>query len=97
MYRDAWRLQRDLFWTEDMSAVDWRRVYDRYLPLLDRIGNHTERPLGAESAPNPSPGHLSTCALDSAPRCELNSQQPPGLLDKFNPMLYSVGIRHIEW
>ena len=42
MYREAWRLQRDHFWTADMSGVDWKRVYDRYFPLLDRITSRSE-------------------------------------------------------
>lgn len=42
MYRDAWRLQRDHFWTKDMSGVNWTKVYKRYLPLLDRIGTRSE-------------------------------------------------------
>ncbi|MEO0122424.1 MAG: S41 family peptidase [candidate division WOR-3 bacterium] len=42
MYRDAWRLQRDHFWTKDMSGVDWKKVYEKYLPLLDRIGTRSE-------------------------------------------------------
>ncbi len=42
MYHDAWRLQRDHFWTKDMSGVDWKKVYKRYLPLLDRIGTRSE-------------------------------------------------------
>ncbi len=42
MYREAWRLQRDHFWTEDISQVDWERVYRRYLPLLDRLGTRSE-------------------------------------------------------
>lgn len=42
MYREAWRLQRDHFWTEDMSGVDWQRVYQRYLPLLQRIATRSE-------------------------------------------------------
>jgi len=42
MYREAWRLQRDYFWTEDMSGVDWERVYHRYLPLVDRIATRGE-------------------------------------------------------
>lgn len=42
MYREAWRLQRDHFWTEDMSRVDWEKVYERYLPLLDRVGTRSE-------------------------------------------------------
>jgi tricorn protease len=42
MYRDAWRLQRDHFWTKNMSGIDWKKVYERYLPLLDRIGTRSE-------------------------------------------------------
>lgn len=42
MYREAWRLQRDHFWTEDMSQVDWQQVYGRYLPLLDRVATRSE-------------------------------------------------------
>ncbi|HVK60088.1 MAG TPA: S41 family peptidase [Bdellovibrionales bacterium] len=42
MYREAWRLQRDHFWTEDMSKVDWQRVFDRYRPLIDRAGSRSE-------------------------------------------------------
>ncbi|MBN1585994.1 MAG: PDZ domain-containing protein, partial [Candidatus Omnitrophica bacterium] len=42
MYREAWRLQRDHFWVADMSGVDWERVYQRYLPLLDKVASRTE-------------------------------------------------------
>lgn len=42
MYREAWRLQRDHFWREDMSKIDWQGVYDRYEPLLDRLGAREE-------------------------------------------------------
>jgi tricorn protease len=42
MYREAWRLQRDQFWTEDMSGIDWQEVYTRYLPLLDRVATRAE-------------------------------------------------------
>ena len=42
MYREAWRLQRDHFWNADMSGIDWREIYARYLPLLDRIGTRGE-------------------------------------------------------
>ena len=42
MFREAWRLQRDHFWTEDMSGVDWQGVYERYLPLLERIATRSE-------------------------------------------------------
>lgn len=42
MFREAWRLQRDQFWTEDMSQVDWLAVYNRYLPLVERVGSRGE-------------------------------------------------------
>ncbi|MCS6940232.1 MAG: PDZ domain-containing protein [Roseiflexaceae bacterium] len=42
MYREAWRLQRDHFWTPDMSGVNWLAVYHRYLPLLDRVATRGE-------------------------------------------------------
>ncbi|MBI3932941.1 MAG: PDZ domain-containing protein [Acidobacteria bacterium] len=42
MYHEAWRLQRDQFWTEDMSAVDWKRAHSLYLPLLDRVATRSE-------------------------------------------------------
>lgn len=42
MFREAWRLQRDQFWTEDMSEVDWGHVYERYFPLITRISTRSE-------------------------------------------------------
>lgn len=42
MYREAWRLQRDRFWTADMSGVDWQAIYRRYLPLIDRVAARSE-------------------------------------------------------
>lgn len=42
MYRHAWRLQRDQFWTEDMAGVDWQAVYRRYWPVLTRVATRSE-------------------------------------------------------
>jgi tricorn protease len=42
MAREAWRLQREYFWTEDMSRVDWDEVWDRYEPLVGRVGTRGE-------------------------------------------------------
>ncbi|MFC1586740.1 S41 family peptidase [Planctomycetota bacterium] len=42
MFDEAWRLQRNHFWTENMSNVDWQKAYKRYLPLLDRIATRAE-------------------------------------------------------
>jgi len=42
MYREAWRLQSEQFWVEDMSDIDWDRVFDRYAVLLPRVRTRTE-------------------------------------------------------
>ncbi|HTT11977.1 MAG TPA: S41 family peptidase [Burkholderiaceae bacterium] len=42
MLREVWRLQRDQFWVEDMSGVDWNAVYERYAPLLERVATRAE-------------------------------------------------------
>jgi tricorn protease len=42
MFREAWRLQRDHFWTQDMSRLDWETVYQRYYSLIDRVATRAE-------------------------------------------------------
>lgn len=42
MAREAWRLQREYFWTENMSHVDWDAVWERYAPLVERVGTRGE-------------------------------------------------------
>jgi tricorn protease len=42
MFAEAWRLQRDYFWAEDMSGIDWLAVYARYAPLVQRVGSRAE-------------------------------------------------------
>ena len=42
MFREVWRLQQEQFWTADLSGVDWQRVFERYRPLVDRIGCRSE-------------------------------------------------------
>jgi tricorn protease len=42
MFREAWRLQRDHFWTENMAEIDWQVVYRRYYPLIDRVTTRAE-------------------------------------------------------
>ncbi|GMU51100.1 MAG: tricorn protease [Candidatus Xenobia bacterium] len=42
MFREAWRLMREHFWTADLSGVDWDGVYQEYLPLLKRISTRSE-------------------------------------------------------
>ena len=42
MFTEAWRLQRDHFWSEDMTGVDWVGIHDRYLELVDRVSSRSE-------------------------------------------------------
>ena len=42
MLREVWRLQREQFWTADMSGIDWPAVYARYAPLLARVATRGE-------------------------------------------------------
>jgi tricorn protease len=42
MLREVWRLQRDHFWTEDMSGVDWAALWQRYEPLLARVATRSD-------------------------------------------------------
>jgi tricorn protease len=41
-FREAGRLMRDHFWRADMGGIDWQGVLDRYEPLVERIGAHSE-------------------------------------------------------
>ncbi len=42
MFEDSWRLQKEFFWTADMSKIDWEAVYKHYSPLLKRIATRGE-------------------------------------------------------
>lgn len=42
MYREAWRFQREHFWVADMSGVDWEAIYERYRPLVEKVGSRLE-------------------------------------------------------
>jgi len=39
---EAWRLQRDFYWVENMAGVDWPAERERYTRLLPRISTRTE-------------------------------------------------------
>lgn len=42
MFGEVWRLQREHFWTPDMSGVDWYAMKQRYERLLERIASRSE-------------------------------------------------------
>ncbi|MBF0237477.1 MAG: PDZ domain-containing protein [SAR324 cluster bacterium] len=42
MFQESWRLQKEFFWTETLGGVDWNQVYQRYFPLLERVGSRSE-------------------------------------------------------
>jgi tricorn protease len=42
MFQEAWRLQREQFWTEDLSGIDWDAVNQRYQPLVERVTTRSE-------------------------------------------------------
>ncbi len=42
MYRETWRLLREHYFTENMADVDWNKIYERYLPLIDRLSARYE-------------------------------------------------------
>ncbi|MFJ4208211.1 S41 family peptidase [Paenarthrobacter sp. NPDC089675] len=41
-FDEAWRLQRDFFWAQDMAGQDWESVYKRYRPIVERLGSHDD-------------------------------------------------------
>ncbi|MDQ4500838.1 S41 family peptidase [Sinomonas sp. ASV322] len=41
-FSEAWRLQRDFFWTADMAGQDWREMRERYEPIVERLGSHDD-------------------------------------------------------
>jgi tricorn protease len=42
MYDEAWRMQREQFWDESMTGIDWNLVHDRYARLLPLVRTRTE-------------------------------------------------------
>lgn len=42
MFAESWRLQREHFWVEDMSGLDWDEIRRRYAPLADAVASRSE-------------------------------------------------------
>lgn len=42
MFDEAWRLQKEQFWDEAMSDIDWELVHERYSRLLPKLRSRAE-------------------------------------------------------
>ena len=42
MLLEVWRLQRDQFWSEAMSGIDWPAAYAMYSPLVEHVATRAE-------------------------------------------------------
>ncbi len=42
MLHEVWRLQRDHFWDQGMSKIDWQAILPRYFSLIDRVNTRSE-------------------------------------------------------
>ncbi|HEY2049873.1 MAG TPA: S41 family peptidase [Caulobacteraceae bacterium] len=42
MFENAWRLERDLFFSTAMNGVDWQGVHDSYARLLPQVGSRED-------------------------------------------------------
>jgi tricorn protease len=42
MFVEAWRLERDYFYDRGMHGLDWPKIRDKYLPLVDRVRSRAE-------------------------------------------------------
>lgn len=42
LFTDAWRMERDYFYDKNMHGVDWNGMYEKYLPLVDRVTTRNE-------------------------------------------------------
>ncbi|MEW5702201.1 MAG: S41 family peptidase [Candidatus Zixiibacteriota bacterium] len=39
IFEECWRLERDFFYDSLMHGVDWKRMHDRYAPLVDHVAH----------------------------------------------------------
>lgn len=42
IYTDAWRMERDYFYDPNMHRVDWDAMYEKYLPMVNRVTTRRE-------------------------------------------------------
>ncbi len=97
IYQEAWILQREHFWNKQMSSINWKNIYLKYLPLVDRINTRSEfSDLLWEMQ-----GELGTshCYEFDGDYHKLPNHEPLGQLGaklEFNPKNKSYKIIHIH-
>ncbi|MEQ9404860.1 MAG: S41 family peptidase [Cyclobacteriaceae bacterium] len=42
LFTDAWRMERDYFYDQNMHGVDWGAMHEKYFPLVDRVTTRNE-------------------------------------------------------
>jgi tricorn protease len=42
IFTDAWRMERDYFYDKNMHGVNWKAMYEKYVPLVDRVTTRNE-------------------------------------------------------
>jgi len=42
MFTDAWRMERDYFYDRNLHNVDYRKLFDRHRPFVDRVSDRSE-------------------------------------------------------
>ncbi len=42
IFNEIWRLQKQQFWVENMSGVDWDKVHKRYFKLIEKVSSRAE-------------------------------------------------------
>lgn len=42
VFAEAWRLQRDFYWADNMAGIDWTAIRSKYEPLVVRVSSRGE-------------------------------------------------------
>jgi len=81
MFKEAWRLQRDFFYDENMHGVDWQQMYDRYAQIVPYAANRFDLTyLIAEMIGELASSHTYT-----------------GGGDRITPPASNVGLLGVDW